>query len=388
MFYTPSAENSQFLFFVVANLITICLKRIIFTVTNDLSFDQRMKRICHSLSENGYAVTLIGRQRASSPPLAKENYRQVRLRCRFNSGKLFYAEYNLRLFFCLLFTKGDCIGAVDLDTIIPCLLVSKLKRIKRVYDAHELFSEMKEVITRKRIKKVWTRIEKFSVPQFRHGYTVSEGIAEEFRRRYGVGYKTIRNVPLLEKHLPLPEKKEQFILYRGAVNEARGFEYLIPALQWIDCRLVICGDGNFMEKLKALIREYALEQKVELKGMLPPAELNAITRQATIGIALAEREGLNQYLALPNKFFDYIHAGLPQVTMNFPEYEKINRQYEVAVLIEDLSPKRIADAVNNLLHDAVLYQRLQQNCIKAREIFNWQNEEKKLLAFYQSIFAS
>lgn len=347
-----------------------------------------MKRICHSLSENGYAVTIIGRKRTSSPPLSKENYRQLRLRCRFNSGKLFYAEYNLRLFFCLLIKKADCLCAVDLDTILPCLLVSKLKRIKRVYDAHELFSEMKEVITRKRIKKIWTRIEKFSVPHFRHGYTVSEGIVEEFRRRYGVEYKIIRNVPPLIKHLPLPEKKEQFILYRGAVNEARGFEYLIPAMRWIDCRLVICGDGNFMEKLKALIQEYALEQKVELTGMLPPAELDAITRQATVGIALAEREGLNQYLALPNKFFDYMHAGVPQVTMNFPEYEKINRQYEVAVLIEDLSPKRIADAVNHLLRDAVLYQRLQQNCLKAREIYTWQNEEKKLLAFYQSVFTS
>ena len=62
-----------------------------------------------------------------------------------------------------------------------------------------------------------------------------------------------------------------------------------------------------------------------------------------LGWALAENTGINQYLALPNKFFDYIHAGLPQIAMNFPEYIKINQQFEVAVLIEDLNPERIAD---------------------------------------------
>ncbi len=143
-----------------------------------------------------------------------------------------------------------------------------------------------------------------------------------------------------------------------------------------------------MEKLKALIKEYSLENKIELRGMIPPDELFQITHKAYIGIALSEKEGLNQYYALPNKFFDYIHAGVPQVTMNFPEYEKINRQYEVAVLLDDLSPKRIADSINNLLADDVLYQRLAQNCLVARQTLNWQSEEKKLVSFYQSVFTS
>jgi glycosyltransferase involved in cell wall biosynthesis len=151
---------------------------------------------------------------------------------------------------------------------------------------------------------------------------------------------------------------------------------------------MICGDGNFMEQLKTLIKEHALENKIELRGMMPPDELYTTSQQAYIGIALAEKEGLNQFFALPNKFFDYMHAAIPQVTMNFPEYEKINRQYEVAILIDDLSPKRIADAVNNLLSDVVLYQRLADNCLKARETLNWQYEEKKLLGFYQSVFSS
>jgi glycosyltransferase involved in cell wall biosynthesis len=366
------------------------LKRIYFTVTNDLTYDQRMQRICTSLALNGYAVTLVGRKLASSLPMADTStgsvsFAQKRIRCWFNKGKLFYVEYNTRLFIYLLFKKADAICAIDLDTIIPCYIVSKLKKILRIYDAHELFTELKEVITRPRIRKIWNRIEKRLVPKFKHGYTVSKSIAEEFNKRYGVNYETIRNIPLL-KELSVTPAVEKFILYQGAVNEGRGFEYIIPAMQFINCRLVICGDGNFMQQLEKLIKDYQVENKIELRGMLKAEQLQEISQQAYLGLALAEKEGLNQYLALPNKFFDYIHAGLPQITMNYPEYQAINNEFEVAVLINELTPERIAGSVNNLLDNDVLYRRLRQNCLKARQQLNWQNEEKKLLGFYQSIF--
>jgi glycosyltransferase involved in cell wall biosynthesis len=192
-------------------------------------------------------------------------------------------------------------------------------------------------------------------------------------------------VPVLK---PLDEKVsgEKFILYQGAINEARGFEYLVPAMQWVNSKFGICGDGNFMPQLKKLISDYKLENKIELKGMLSPDELWPVAQHAAIGIALAEKDGLNQYLALPNKFFDYVHAGLPQITMDYPEYRKINKQFEVAVLINDLAPKRIADVINNMLMDDILLGRLKENCLKARQELNWQNEERKLLSFYQSVF--
>jgi hypothetical protein len=154
------------------------LKKIYFTVTNDLVYDQRMKRICTSLVQAGYAVTLVGRKRSSSPPLTTASYKQKRLHCWFQKGKWFYAEYNARLFFYLLFKKMDAICAIDLDTILPCLHISRIKKIQRIYDAHELFTGLKEVATRPSVLRAWTRIEKKAVPKFRHGYTVSESIAD------------------------------------------------------------------------------------------------------------------------------------------------------------------------------------------------------------------
>lgn len=363
------------------------MKKIIFTVTTDLTYDQRMDRICGSLAENGYDVILVGRRLPASLPLQQKKYRQKRIYCFFKKSKWFYAEYNMRLFFYLLFKKMDAVCAIDLDTILPCLKISKWKNIPRIYDAHELFTELKEVITRPSVHRTWLRIERKSVPQFTLGYTVSEGVAAEFHRRYGVNYQTIRNIPPLRPLEP-PDYGEKFLLYQGAVNEARGLEFLVPAMKWINCPLVICGDGNFMQQLKTLIEAHQLGHKIRLTGMLPPEQLRKFSQTAYIGIAVPEQQGLNQFHALPNKFFDYMHAAIPQVTVNYPEYQRLNRQFEVAVLLDNITPEQIAAAVNNLLVDNVLYNRLKENCLEARKQLNWQQEEKKLLAFYQSVFVS
>ena len=356
---------------------------IIFTVTTDLSYDQRMIRICTSLANAGYDVTLVGRKVSSSIPLTDQLFKQKRINCLFEKGKLFYAEYNIRLFFYLLFKKIDCVGAIDLDTILPCYFISQIKKTKRVYDAHELFCEMKEIVTRPAIYKLWKRIERFTVPKFSSGYTVNQPIADEFEKMYAVHYKVIRNIALL-KDIQYTEKKEKFILYQGAVNEGRSFETLIPAFKNINCKLIICGDGNFIEQAKQLVADNNLGDKVIFKGKIKPEELSVITQQAYIGITLFENKGLSNYYSLGNRFFDYLHAGIPQLCVNYPLYKEINDQLPIAVLIDDISATNIAAQLNNLLANEVLYNELQQNCLTLRQTLNWQNEEKKLIQFYKS----
>ena len=174
-------------------------KTITLTVINDLIYDQRMKRICTSLSSAGYNVKLVGRQLGSSVTLNDEPYKQARLGCFFTKGKAMYLEFNLRLLFYLLFTKSDCFCAIDLDTILPCYIASKVRNAKRVYDAHELFTEQKEIVTRPAIQKLWLKVEKFAVPRFALGYTVNHFIKEEFYNRYKVKYEVVKNMPVLTK---------------------------------------------------------------------------------------------------------------------------------------------------------------------------------------------
>jgi glycosyltransferase involved in cell wall biosynthesis len=384
------------------------LPLLVFTVTNDLSYDQRMQRICNSLAADGYDVLLIGRKKTASIPLRVQGFRQKRLNSWFQKGPGLYIEYNFRLFFYLLFLKMDVICAIDLDTILPCYFVSLFRRKKRVYDAHELFTEMKEIVSRPLILKWWMAVERFAVPKFRNGYTVNLSLVRELNRRYGVNYESIRNLPVFDKSKVISQKpksaeenKEQetrndeyrstasdqpsTIIYQGAVNEGRSFETLIPAMQQVNGKLVICGDGNFFEQVKALIVQYKVQNKVELKGYVAPTELKTITPEARIAVMLFEATGINQYHSLSNRFFDYIMAGVPQVCVNYPEYKAINDQYNIALMIDDTEANTIAAALNRLLEDDALHEQLHRNCLKAREELNWGSEEKKLVVFYQKL---
>lgn len=360
------------------------LATLYFTVTNNLSYDQRMIRICRTLAGAGYNVTLVGRLEKNSPELTSEPFAQKRLSCIFNTGKLFYAEYNLRLFFFLLFRKMDCICAIDLDTILPVYFVSRIRKKKRVYDAHELFCEMKEVVQRPAVYRIWKRIEKFAVPNFNFGYTVNEPIADEFNKMYGVNYEVIRSITSLKPMTGI-KPGQKFFIYQGAVNEGRGFETLIPAMKLVPAPLWICGDGNFLQQAKHLVKVNGLEEKVIFKGKLLPEHLWEITQQAFAGITLFDAAGKSNYFSLANRFFDYMHAGIPQLCINYPVYEKINKEYGFALMTEDISITGLAAGLNRLLEEKSLYNQLMQNALKAREQLNWQQEEKKLLRFYKDI---
>ena len=357
---------------------------IVLTVTSDPNYDQRMLRICTSLHTAGYRVTIVGRHRPNSRPLIERPYRQVRIRQRIDSGKLFYALYNLNLFFWMLFRQMDAVCAIDLDTILPVYYISRLRRKPRVYDAHELFCEMEEVVTRPKTQKMWYAIERHTVPNFPNGYTVNESYVREYKRMYGVDYAIVRNATVL-RPLAIPVKTEKYILYQGAVNHGRCFEQLLPAMKDVKARLIICGEGNFKEEAMVMVRELGLIEKVIFKGYVPPDELREYTLQATVGITLFVATSLSNELSLANRFFDYMHAGVPQLCAAYPEYELINGQYEVACLLRDIMPETIAAALNKMLEDEAYYARLQTACVQAREVYCWQHEESRLLGVWQKV---
>jgi glycosyltransferase involved in cell wall biosynthesis len=361
-------------------------KTIVFAVTNNLCSDQRMQRICTTLQSFGYNVTLVGVKIGPSP--TKQSFNQKRLFVPIKSGFLFYACYNIALFFYLLLKKVHIIGAVDLDTILPCYLASKIKNTQRVYDAHEYFTELKEVVTRPRVQRVWLKIAQFCVPKFANAYTVSNSIANDLQQAYGVPFTVIKNVPYLQTQQPVTNKPNNVIIYQGAINQGRGLEFLLPAMQSIKAQLYLYGTGNFYTQCQALIVQHQLQNKVFLKGVVTPTQLQQITQNATIGVNLVEPIGKNQLYSLANKFFDYMHAGLPQVTMDFIEYKNINKKYHVAILINKLTVENLVTQINLLLNNTQLLQQLGQNCVVASRHFNWQTEQEILKNFYNNLGAN
>jgi len=361
-------------------------KRVCICLLDDPVYKQSSIRVAEALARAGYAVTLVGRRlrgAVASAAGGDTTFRRVRFRTLFHGGKLFYAEMNLRIFLYLVFHHVDLVCAVNLDTIVPVWAISALKRIPRLYDARELFTELAEVVARPRVQRMWLWVERRMVPRFPVGYAVCQSIADELLRRYGVGYAVVRNLTVLRNPVPGARPLDRpYLLYQGAVNYGRGLDVLIPAMKQVPLPLVICGTGNYIDQSRALAEKHGLGRKVIFTGQLPPRELVRYTYNAHAGINLVEREGLNQYFSLPNKLFDYIHACLPQVAMDYPEYRRVQEAFEVAVLIPDVTETLVVEAILRLCNDPVLYGRLQANCRLAREVFNWQVEEKGLLAVY------
>ena len=355
--------------------------RIIATVINDVIYDQRMIRICASLTKK-YDVELWGRVK-SSEKTKSQPFTQRRFKFWMSTGPLFYLEYNVFVFWALLFTKFDVVHAVDLDTLPAAFLATKLKGKKLVYDSHEYFTEVPELISRSAKRKVWLAIERFFVPKLTTAITVGSKIAQEYQAKYGVKFQVVRNCPI-QKPMPLPIPGKPYLLYQGALNKGRGLEALVAAMPEIDMHLKIAGSGDIEEELKAQAADLGVLDKVSFLGMLDPADLPPLTVSAFAGINVSENLGLSYYYSLNNKYFDYVHAGLPAITNPFPEYMALEEKYPCSVYATSAS-QEIVKAVNLLLNDKELYQKLKKNCLLAARDLVWSNEEKTLLTVYEEI---
>ncbi|MEM1324874.1 MAG: glycosyltransferase [Bacteroidota bacterium] len=363
------------------------MKHIICTVTNDLSYDQRMQRICSSLVDDGYRVTLVGRQLKQSHPLRTLSFQQHRLQCFFHTGKLFYLEYNLRLLIYLIRQDYDIGYAVDLDTILPQFLMMRLRRLPCLYDAHEYFTETPEVVRRPLVQKVWSFIADWTIPQMTACITVGKGLSKLLGDRYKNDFAVVRNMPLLQS-IPPPKTPSQpfVILYQGMLNEGRGLEAMITAMQQLDeTELWLVGEGDLSKALRLLAQNYHVEDRVQFLGFVAPDELKAITLKADLGINLLENRGLSYYYSLANKAFDYVQAGVPSLQMDFPEYRHLNEEIKCYLLIDNLHPSTIIKAIERLQNNTLLYQQLQQNCRFAAQAWHWGKEQRTLLNTVRSL---
>ena len=360
------------------------MNKIIVSVTNDITTDQRVHKVCSTLMKNNFEVLLIGRKLINSKDLKRE-YDINRFRLLFNNGFLFYAEFNFRLFFFLLLQKKTILLSNDLDTLLPNFLVSKIQNKKLVYDSHELFSEIPELVKRPFVKKCWEKLEDFMLPKLQNCYTVCDSIKNHYNQKYNCDFKTIKNLPTRKTSLQNPNnynfKNEKIILYQGALNIGRGLELMIETMEYLEnCIFIIVGDGDIYEDLKKTVYIKNLNSKVEFLGRKSPEKLFKITPNADLGISFEEDLGLNYRYALPNKIFDYIQAEVPILVSDLPEMKKIVNQYKVGEIIAERSPKFIAKQIEKLLE-----KDFSNELKSAKSQLVWENQEEKLLDIFNNL---
>jgi len=354
--------------------------KITVSVTNDLITDHRVHKVCTTLFRNGYNVKLIGRKFRSSQSVERD-YCTIRMRLLFNRSVLFYAEYNIRLFFYLLFEKTDLFLSNDTDTLLANFFASKIRRKPLVFDAHEMFPEVPEVTNRKIIKAVWSKIEDVLFPKLKNTYTVCSSIADIYHEKYKMDMQVIRNIPTQTQTVnvqtpSIDAKGKKIILYQGAVNIGRGLEWIIDSMPYLDNFVFyIIGDGDILLDLKKRVNQLNLKEKVIFTGRVPLEMLSTYTVCADIGVNLLENKGLNYYYSLPNRIFDYIRAGIPVLTSDFPEIRRIVARYGIGMLVDKYEPQFLADTIKKLS----VQGKNKDGFALANAELSWEKESETLL---------
>ncbi len=360
---------------------------IICTVTNSLNQDQRMHRICSSLEKMGYDVLLIGRTDKADLKLLDLPFGQKRINVIFQKGFLFYAEYNLKLLWFLLFQKFDIVYSVDLDSLMPGSLVKMIRNKRLVFDAHEYFTETPELTNRPFVKFVWTSLGKRLVKNADRCISVNESLCKLFESKYNNKFVSIYNSPSInETEIVGVESEKPYILYQGMLNKGRGLEALILSMEKITAvDLLMIGEGDLSIELRELASFSIAVDRIKFLGWLSPNEIQSYTNSAKLGINLLDGSSKSYQYSLANKFFDYMHADVPSINMDFPEYKKIIDEYQIGLLLKNLEPLLIANRINTLLGDEKLFEKMKSNCSLAKKEFNWEKEESKLTKIFDAL---
>lgn len=369
--------------------------RVIVSVTNDLYTDQRVHKVCLLLQDQGYSVLLVGRKLKNSIPLPERTYKTKRLNLFFDKGAKFYAEYNIRLFFFLLFRRSSLLVANDLDTLLANYAASKFKPLTQlVYDSHEYFTEVPELTHRPKVQKIWEGIESWIFPKLKKIYTVNQSIADLYTKKYKKEIKVVRNISPLwmeqnlrsKKELGIPEDKKLVIIQGAGINIDRGAEEAVEAMKYLDnCVLMIVGDGDVVDQLKRYVAAHQLESKVLFFGKKSYLEMMNYTFYADLGLTLDKATNLNYRFSLPNKVFDYIHTGTPVISTDLIEISNLIQKYNVGRIIHDFTPQKLANLIEELLSNDAELAKLKTNCIQAKEFENWEKETEVLKEIYPKV---
>ncbi|WP_404347900.1 glycosyltransferase [Sutcliffiella horikoshii] len=289
--------------------------------------------------------------------------------------------------------KYDIYHANDLNTLPQAYICSKLrlKKKKLVYDSHEVQT------SRTGYESAFHgKLEKFLV------YKADVMIVENHTRAkynenlYGFYPEVLHNYPFMSNHSELGDfdlhkklgisKYEKILLYQGGIQTGRGLENLIKAFpSFKEGTLVLIGDGKIKPKLIKMVEENNIQEKVKFIPKVPLKELPKYTKNAYIGFQVLNNVCFNHYSASSNKLFEYIMSGIPLVACDFPEIKKVVETENVGLCIDSHNPMEIAKAVNKLLVNQDMRNKMSGNCNNAKLKYNWENEKHSLINIYAQL---
>jgi glycosyltransferase involved in cell wall biosynthesis len=371
--------------------------RIVMLLHKSVEFDSRVRREAGALAAAGHQVTVL--ELAPVPPdrtTLDGFHRRSVAPSPFWRRVLPFGAYRILFLFAFLrgvnATHPDAVHAHDAAMLLPGALGARLTGARLVYDSHELATG----VAYRQGLWAWFvgALERMIVPRCAAVITVSDGIATRMRERYGLASTplVVRNVSALgtggtgglRRRLGVGTEAS-VVLHQGAPAPARGCEVLVAAVARIeDVNLVFLGDPEpgYGERLEQEIERRGLTDRVAMLPSVPLTDLLAYTAEADVGITLLQDTCENHRLALPNKLFEYIAAGVPVIASALPETQRLVEGYGIGWCVAPAQDDRLAEALRDAIesrNDPALGARLA----RARDELRWGREQARLLGLYE-----
>ncbi|MEM3365831.1 MAG: glycosyltransferase family 4 protein [Candidatus Methanomethyliaceae archaeon] len=284
--------------------------------------------------------------------------------------------------------KAEIYHANDLPVLKICMRGAKRNQAKLIYDSHELYLEQGFFVT-KFLRNKYFHQEKEGIMKADAIITVNEFIAKELTNRYHRSdINIIYNYPqrsAMPRNI-ITKKEVVNIIYQGRFDYGRGLKELILAMKKVpeNYKLYLQGIGEYGEFLKELAsKEMLLNKKL---FFLRPTTSNNLIKEASfadVGVLFYEPYCLNNYLASPNKLFDYINTPLAIMSNDIPFIKKIIDDYRVGIYIKTIAPEEIAKAITSFTPDNIVEYKMAS--FRASRKLNWESEEIKLYNIYKNL---
>lgn len=363
------------------------VRRIAVWVSNDLTFDQRVRKTCQTLEAAGWTPVLVGREMPGSVPW-EGPWEAHRLKLSALHGPRFYLslQWGLRRWLNAHAGQLDAIWCNDLDTLAPAVFDG---RLPVVYDSHEYFTEAAGLTGRPLRRAVWLALERWAMRKLSCMITVNESIASAYRNKYGLDVFVVRNMPRRQPPVEVELRREfadygipvdlPIALMQGAyMDRDRGAAQAVAALpEMKGVRLVLVGAGVEWDEACARVGDPQFEGRLHCIPKLPFERLRRLTASADVGLSLDQGGHGNYEMSLPNKLFDFMHARLPMVVTARKEVAALVREHGLGEVLEVSTPEAISQAVGRVLGKS--RETWRAGLSSASEQFHWGVDEPLIL---------
>jgi glycosyltransferase involved in cell wall biosynthesis len=368
--------------------------KVAYFILNSFDVDSRARLEVETINQMGHKVDIIVTEGASSTKHLGCPIHRIGQR-RWPSRKIRFIQYNLAAALIGMRLRADIYHAVDLDTLAAAFWAARKTGGRIIYEARELYTELEPLRGRKVIRSFWQSLERRLIGKVDRVVTINESIAMELCGRYGIEKPAvIRNVAGAPKSLNPRDLKAQYgipednkiLIYQGVLRRGQGLMKQLDILRLLNgVSMVFVGDGPLESDLKEKTSRLALNDRVIFAGRVAPDELLSYTASADAGMLLMEGVALNNRLALPQKLFQYLSAGIPQIVSSMPEMSRFVKEQGTGIVVSSDDPVGAAAEIAGFISDHERFNMARENCRKSAATINWETESARWIEIYKEL---